>query len=106
MSSDQTTSTPQPSDWWGEAHFGLFIHWGVYSAAAGVHRGRPIAGASEWLMLSAHIPVADYKPYAAGFTAANYDADSPDANRSPSRSPTALTTSRRPSPSPPQTPAR
>ncbi len=65
--------SPPPPAWWREARFGLFIHWGVYAAPAGVHRGRAIAGASEWLMHSAKIPVADYKPYAAGFTASAYD---------------------------------
>lgn len=77
MSSAQsnTDQTPVPPEWWSEARFGLFIHWGVYSVPAGVHRGRHIAGASEWLMHSAHIPVAEYRAYAAGFTAENYDAD-------------------------------
>lgn len=63
--------SPTPS-WWREARFGLFIHWGVYSVPAGVHRGRNIAGASEWLMQSARISVAEYKSFAAGFTAARY----------------------------------
>lgn len=74
-SSPSAVASPPPA-WWCEARFGLFIHWGVYAVPAGVHRGRAIAGASEWLMHSAHIPVADYKPYAAGFTAENYDPDS------------------------------
>ncbi len=59
--------------WWSEARFGLFIHWGVFSVPAGEHRGRAIGGASEWLMHSAHIPIADYKPYAAQFDATHYD---------------------------------
>ncbi len=72
-SSIASPSAAMPPAWWREARFGLFIHWGVYSVPAGVHRGRPVAGASEWLMNSAQIPVADYKPYAAGFTAERYD---------------------------------
>ena len=71
-----TDDAPRPPAWWREARFGLFIHWGVYAVPAGVHRGQPIAGASEWLMHSARIPVADYKAYAAGFTASHYDPDS------------------------------
>ena len=62
-----------PPAWWREARFGLFIHWGVYAVPAGVHRGRAVAGASEWLMHSAKIPVADYQAYAADFTASDYD---------------------------------
>lgn len=63
----------EPPAWWRDARFGLFIHWGVYAVPAGVHRGRIWAGASEWLMHSAHIPVAEYRAYAAEFTASAYD---------------------------------
>ena len=73
---DPVTTTPSPPAWWTEARFGLFIHWGVYAVPAGVHRGKTYAGASEWLMHSAKIPIADYKSYAAGFTAENYDPES------------------------------
>lgn len=62
-----------PPSWWTESRFGLFIHWGVYAVPAGMHQGRHVAGASEWLMHSAQIPVAEYKAHAAGFTAAAYD---------------------------------
>ncbi len=68
-------SSSQPPAWWQDARFGLFIHWGVYAVPAGVHAGRHIAGASEWLMHSAEIPIAEYKAYAAGFTAEHYDPD-------------------------------
>jgi alpha-L-fucosidase len=67
---DLSSSTPA---WWLEARFGLFIHWGVYAVSAGVHRSRVVGGASEWLMHSAKIPIADYRAYAAGFTASSYD---------------------------------
>jgi len=69
------TNPNNPPSWWTDARFGLFIHWGVYAVPAGMYHGKHVAGASEWLMHSAHIPVAEYKSYAAGFTAANYDAD-------------------------------
>jgi len=62
-----------PPAWWTEARFGLFIHWGVYAVPAGMYRDRHVAGASEWLMHSAQIPIAEYKTYAAGFTASAYD---------------------------------
>ncbi len=64
-----------PPAWWTHARFGLFVHWGVYAVPAGVYQGRHVAGASEWLMQSAHVPVAEYKAFAPGFTAENYDAD-------------------------------
>ena len=27
-------------DWWREARFGMFIHWGLYSVAAGEWNGK------------------------------------------------------------------
>jgi len=57
--------------WFREARFGIFIHWGVFSALAGTWQGRP-AGA-EWIMNNARIPVAAYKAQASRFTASQYD---------------------------------
>jgi alpha-L-fucosidase len=57
--------------WYREARFGIFIHWGVYSAAAGSWNGRP--SGAEWIMNTAKIPVAQYKALAKQFTAAKYD---------------------------------
>jgi len=57
--------------WFREARFGMFIHWGTYSALAGSWQGKP-AGA-EWIMNNAKISVADYKANAKNFTAAKYD---------------------------------
>ena len=66
---------PRPPAWWRSARFGMFIHWGVYSVPAGVHRGQRVHGASEWLMHSAKIPVEEYREFARGFTGEHYDAD-------------------------------
>ena len=33
--------------WWDEAKFGMFIHWGVYSDLGGVWEGEPVEGYSE-----------------------------------------------------------
>jgi len=43
--------------WWQDARFGMFIHWGVYSAES---RG-------EWIMYQEHIPYADYRKLAENF---------------------------------------
>ena len=29
----------QRMNWWREARFGMFIHWGVYAVPAGIHNG-------------------------------------------------------------------
>lgn len=59
--------------WWRNARFGMFIHWGVYSVAGGEWNGKPVDGAAEWIMNSAGIPVADYEPLADRFNPLKYD---------------------------------
>lgn len=66
-------TNPTIPAWWTSARFGMFIHWGVYAVPAGSYRGKPIAGASEWLMHSAKIPVAEYKSFAKDFDPKSYD---------------------------------
>ncbi len=60
-------------EWWREARFGLFIHWGVYSVPAGTYKGEKIGGIGEWIMHNAKIPVSEYKAYAQEFNPVNYD---------------------------------
>ncbi len=47
--------------WFNEARFGMFIHWGVYSEAAGNFKGKPVPGAGEWLQSGGKIPAAKYR---------------------------------------------
>ncbi len=61
------------TQWFREARFGLFIHWGVYAVPAGEWDGQTIKGIGEWIMRFRKIPVATYQSYAPEFTAANYD---------------------------------
>ncbi|MBL7214898.1 MAG: alpha-L-fucosidase [Phycisphaerae bacterium] len=61
--------------WWREAKFGMFIHWGVYSVPAGTYDGQQISGIGEWIMNRGKIPVAVYKAYATQFNPVKYDPD-------------------------------
>ncbi len=61
--------------WWREAKFGMFIHWGLYSVLAGYYDGKPVGGIGEWIMHSAHIPVATYADYAKQFDPEQFNAD-------------------------------
>ena len=61
-------------DWWREAKFGLFIHWGLYAIPAGVWQGKEVPGIGEWIMLHARIPVREYEQLAAQFSPTRYDA--------------------------------
>lgn len=36
-------------EWWREARFGMFIHWGVYAVPAGEWKGKPVKGSYEIL---------------------------------------------------------
>ncbi len=62
-------------EWWREARFGMFIHWGVYSLPAGIWDGRQIGGIGEWIMNRGKIPVADYQRMAKDFNPIKYDPD-------------------------------
>lgn len=63
-------------NWWREAKFGMFIHWGVYAVPAGTHDGQKIDGIGEWIMLRGKIPVARYQAYAKDFNPVKYDPES------------------------------
>ncbi len=57
-----------------EARFGMFIHWGAYSVAAGSWKGvkiedSPVRGprVAEWLMFTFNIPREEYREFAEQF---------------------------------------
>jgi len=61
-------------NWWRDARFGMFIHWGLYAIPAGFWNGQPIPGIGEWIMYRARIPVAEYEQLAARFNPVQFDA--------------------------------
>jgi alpha-L-fucosidase len=74
----QDTETPEQKnarmEWFREARFGMFIHWGLYSVLAGRWDGKEIPGIGEWIMNSASIPVAQYQALAARFNPTEFSA--------------------------------
>lgn len=60
-------------DWWREARFGLFLHWGLYAVPAGEWGGNTNYG--EWILTSAQIPVATYEGFVPQFNPVDFDAD-------------------------------
>ena len=50
-------------EWFQDARFGLFVHWGVYS----------VLGDGEWVMNNRKIPVADYEKLPAQFNPVAFD---------------------------------
>jgi alpha-L-fucosidase len=61
-------------DWWRDAKFGMFIHWGLYAIPAGVWNGDEIPGIGEWIMYRARIPVEVYEELAKDFNPVKFDA--------------------------------
>jgi alpha-L-fucosidase len=47
----------------------------VYAVPAGVYKGEQIPRIGEWIMNSAHIPIAEYEEYARQFNPVKYDAE-------------------------------
>lgn len=62
--------------WWTEARFGMFVHWGVYAQFAGVYKGYEQArGGAEWIMNRSKIPLSEYQAMAKKFNPVNYNPD-------------------------------
>jgi alpha-L-fucosidase len=62
-------------EWFREAKYGMFIHWGLYAIPAGDWRGRRCLGLGEWLMNRCQVPVHDYEQLATQFNPTKYDPD-------------------------------
>src|SRR5476651_517027 len=63
----QATVSPERTaarEWYRDAKFGLFIHWGVYSQLA----------QGEWVMEVKHIPIDSYEWLASEFNPVKFDA--------------------------------
>lgn len=72
----QSTTKDKHMQWWRDARFGMFIHWGVYAVPGGVYNGHPMTkGGAEWIMNRSKISVAEYQQYAKQFNPVKYDAD-------------------------------
>lgn len=60
--------------WWREARFGMFIHFGLYSALEGIWNGEEEKGIGEWIQARKRIPLADYRTYVPKLTLEKFDA--------------------------------
>jgi len=73
------TDTPEEQNakmgWWRDARFGMFIHWGLYSVAAGEWKGKQIGSIGEWIQKNAAIPIEEYKTLATQFNPQQFNAD-------------------------------
>lgn len=69
----QAPSTDTRMDWWRNAKFGMFIHWGLYAVPAGEYKGSTNYG--EWIMQEAQIPKSEYEKFAPQFNPKKFNAE-------------------------------
>jgi alpha-L-fucosidase len=61
--------------WFRQAKYGLFIHWGLYCIPAGYWKGERSPGIGEWVMNRMKIPATEYAKLAGGFNPIQFDAE-------------------------------
>lgn len=77
----KTNECKDNTEWFSNAAFGMFIHWGLYSVAAGKWNGKPVEDERyinpycEHIMLLNKIPIKDYSKLADTFKPDDFDAD-------------------------------
>jgi alpha-L-fucosidase len=62
-------------EWFREAKYGLFIHWGLYAIPAGQWNGKRSLGIGEWVMFRSRVPVKEYEQLATRFNPVKFNAD-------------------------------
>ena len=64
-------------EWFRDAHFGMFVHWGLYAQYGGFWKGqeKKVNNCAEWMMLAARAPRQEYAAAAKDFNPKNYDAE-------------------------------
>jgi len=70
----QRTDRDQRMQWWRDARFGMFIHWGLYAVPAGEYKEQRSKDIGEWIMSWANIPRAEYVKFAPQFNPVKFDA--------------------------------
>ncbi|NLR93307.1 alpha-L-fucosidase [Flammeovirga agarivorans] len=73
--SEKANYTNKDYQWYKEAKFAMFIHWGLYSELAGEYEGKRYYGINEWIMRRAAIKTEDYRKLADTFNPVNFDAE-------------------------------
>jgi alpha-L-fucosidase len=73
VASQGTKHLDDKLEWWGEARFGMFIHWGLYAQDGCFYKGQD--GKTEHMMRHLQIPLAEYAKIADDFNPVHFDAD-------------------------------
>lgn len=62
-------------EWFREARFGIFIHWGLYSQLSGEWKNQTVTGGAEWIQKYLEIPTSEYSELAKTWNPTAYDPD-------------------------------
>lgn len=62
------------ANWFVEAKYGMFIHFGLYSMMGGAYKGKTIPYGAEWIMKNAQIPLGEYRQLMERFDPKEFDA--------------------------------
>lgn len=68
-------SDDERMEWWRDARFGMFIHWGAYAIPGGERDGKIFNGGSEWIMAKLGYTIEDYEKIVAQFNPTSFNAD-------------------------------
>lgn len=75
-SKEQQRDSERRLEWFKEAKYGMFIHWGLYSVPAGIWKGRDSETRyAEWLQHKEVIPFAEYSQLVKTFNPTAFDAE-------------------------------
>ncbi|MEN9359544.1 MAG: hypothetical protein RL095_1079 [Verrucomicrobiota bacterium] len=81
---EKDAASVQRRAWFEDARFGLFMHWGLYSALEGSWKDRTLPDPSlphgkswyaEWIQKRLEIPDAEYRALAKGFNPVHFEAE-------------------------------
>jgi alpha-L-fucosidase len=62
-------------NWFAQAQYGMFIHFGLYSVLGGEWKGEDVEWYAEWIQASRNIPREEYAQVAGEFNPSKFDAD-------------------------------
>lgn len=69
------TNYEKRMQWFSEANYGMFIHFGLYSQLGGVWKGKNFDGYAEWIQSNADITPQEYAMLISTFNPKDFDAD-------------------------------
>jgi alpha-L-fucosidase len=76
MKNEEKPMKDTKQQWFKDAKYGLFIHWGLYSILAGEYKGVKTDRIAEWIENHLDIPVEEYEKLVEQFHPTQFDADS------------------------------